>query len=35
MAAITWSNPVEAAECNLAPTLLGFVGLVVVAIFML
>jgi hypothetical protein len=35
MAAITWTNLVEADKRNLAPTLLGLVGVVIVAIFML
>jgi hypothetical protein len=34
-AAITGTDPVEIARRNLWPTLLGFVGVVIVAIFML
>jgi hypothetical protein len=34
-AAITGTDPVEIARRNLWPTLLGFVGVLVVAIFML
>jgi hypothetical protein len=34
-AAITGTDPVEIARRNLWPTMLGFVGVVIVAIFML